>query len=112
MENLLQPSESPFLLKFDGKMTYPFYRELEERVTDAMQRYKCLEIDLSEVSEIDLCGLHLVGLLQSAGVIVAASPIVEQASRNLFSTLRSAALGRAVRSERMAKIQANESRTR
>ncbi|MFZ4534922.1 STAS domain-containing protein [Propionivibrio sp.] len=111
MNNSSQPSEQPFLLKLDGKMTYPNYPELEEKITAAIQRHKFLEIDLSEVSEIDLCGLHLVGLLQSAGVIVASSPIVEQASKNLFSTLSAAALGRAARSDRMARTHVNEVRT-
>ena len=100
MDDLLQPCETVFQIKFDGKMTFEFYRELEDRVIDAMRRYKNLEIDLSEVNEIDLCGLHLVGLLQSVGVIVAASPVVEQASKGLLSTLHAAALGRASRSGR------------
>ncbi|MFZ4538588.1 hypothetical protein [Propionivibrio sp.] len=102
MENLLKPNETSFHIKFGGKMTYEFYRELEDKVIDAMRRYNHLEIDLSEVSEIDICGLHLVGLLQRAGVIVATSPVVEQASRGLLSTLHAAALGRASRSSRMA----------
>lgn len=97
MENSVQSSEAAFPLKFQGKMTYEFYRELEDRVIDAMQRYQRLEIDLSEVSEIDLCGLHLVGLLRSVGVIVAMSPVVEQSSKALLSPLRAAALGRSER---------------
>jgi ABC-type transporter Mla MlaB component len=99
MDNTLHPGETAFHLKFGGKMTYEFYRELEDRVIDAMQRYKRLEIDLSEVSEIDLSGIHLIGLLQNVGVIVATSPVVEQASRSLLASLRAAALGR---SERVA----------
>lgn len=97
MEDSLQSGETAFYLKFDGKMTYEFYRELEDRVIDAMQRYKRLEIDLSEVSEIDLCGIHLIGLLRNVGVIVATSPVVEQASRGLLASLSAAALGRAQR---------------
>ncbi|MFZ4535293.1 hypothetical protein [Propionivibrio sp.] len=99
MENLTHTGETAFLLKFDGKMTYAFYRELEDRVIDAMRRYKRLEIDLSKVTEIDLCGLHLVGLLLTAGIIVATSDVVERASRSLIGTLHAAAHGCAPRSE-------------
>lgn len=85
-------------LKFDGKMTHQFYRELEDQVIDAMRRHENLEIDLSGVEEVDLCGLHLIGLLQSVGTIVATSPAVEQASKHLLASLHAAALGRAKRS--------------
>lgn len=102
MECALVADEAIFRLKFDGKMTYEYYRELEAKVLDAMQAKKRLEIDLSEVTEIDLCGLHLVGLLQSAGAIVATSPVVADTSRRLLTTLHSAALGRAKRKGRAA----------
>ena len=102
MDYANQPHDGAFYLKFDGKMTHDVYRELEDRVIDAMRRHEHLEVDLSEVSEIDLCGLHLVGLLQSVGVIVAASSVVEQASKRLMSTLQSATLGRARKRERIA----------
>ncbi|MFZ4535352.1 hypothetical protein [Propionivibrio sp.] len=109
MESLPLERETAFQLKFAGKLTREFYRELEDRVIDAMRRYKKLEVDLSEVIEIDLCGLHLVGLLVSAGVIVATSAVVEQASKNLLGTLNAAALGRAKRSERAAMSSLPES---
>ena len=105
MENVMQLSQTTHLLKFAGKMTYEYYRELEEKVVDAIRRYQRLEIDLSEVIEIDLCGLHLVGLLQSAGVIIATSAVVEQASKGLLATLQSSALGRARRSDRVSMSQ-------
>ena len=92
MGNLLRASEPAFLLKFDGKMTHEHCPELEDKVIDAMRRYMRLEIDLSEVVEIDHCGLRLVGLLQKVGVVVAASGVVEHASRSLPGTLHSAAL--------------------
>ena len=94
MGGLLANNEASFCLKFKGKMTSEFYRELEERVIEAIRLNNKLDIDLSEVTEIDLCGLHLVGLLQSVGVIVATSPIVAETSRRLLSTLYSGALGR------------------
>ncbi len=102
METPLPPCEPPFCLKLGGKMTYEFYRELEDNIFNAMRRYSNLEIDLSEVREIDLCGLHLVGLLQSVGVIVAASPVVEHASRRLLTALRASALNRATKGEHAA----------
>lgn len=95
MEFLRAGDDAPFRLKFDGKMTKEFYKAQEDKVIDAIRLNTKLEIDLSEVTEIDLCGLHLVGLLQSAGVIVATSPIVAETSRRLLSTLYSGALGRA-----------------
>lgn len=91
-----------FRLKFAGKMTHEYYRGQEDSIIDAMRRNKKMEIDLSEVEEVDLCGLHLIGLLHSVGVIVAASPAVAQASTRLLSSLQSASLGRAVRRERLA----------
>ena len=102
MNNLPQSRDPAFLLKFDGKMTYAFHQELEEKVIDAMRRYSRLELDLSEVTEIDPCGLHLVGLLLSGGVIVATSNVVEQATKSLLGSLHSAVLGRLNRNDRPA----------
>lgn len=99
MEALHAPAETAFRLSFDGKMTYEFYRELEDRIFDTMRRYETFEIDLSEVREIDLCGLHLLGLLQSFGVIVASSPVIEQASRHLLASVQANALGRVARND-------------
>jgi len=112
MENALQSGEQAFHIKFDGKMTHEFYGDLESRVKDAMQRHEKLAIDLSGVSEIDLCGIHLIGLLKSAGVIVATSPVVEQATRGLLSSLSAAALGRAARTDRADNSPASELRTK
>jgi anti-anti-sigma regulatory factor len=97
MSNYCQTSDASLRLKFVGQMTYDNYREIEDRIADALKCRQPLQIDLAEVSEIDLCGLHLIGILQSEGVIVAVSPIVEQASQHLLTTLQSAALGRATR---------------
>lgn len=97
MDEPQQPGVTTFYLKLDGKMTYEFYGELEERILHVIKRHANLEIDLSEVTEIDLCGIHLIGLLQSAGPIVASSPVVEKASRRLLENLNSAALGRVKR---------------
>lgn len=100
MESYPPIDSAKLCLKFDGKMTYECYSELEQKIIDAMRRYKNLEIDLSGVETVDLCGLHLIGLLQSVGTIVATSPAVAEASRRLLSTLQAASLGRAIKRER------------
>ncbi len=87
MQNQLQHNDRALPIKFAGKMTYAYYDDLERRVLNAMRAHKTLAIDLSEVTEIDLCGIHLVGRLQSTGVIVAVSPVVEQASKRWFIAL-------------------------
>lgn len=72
-----------FRLIFDGSMTMDFANQLEDRILDAMRKYRHLEVDLSGVREIDLCGIHLIRLLQTVGGkavdFVATSPIVERA---------------------------------
>lgn len=92
----------PFRLKLDGKMTFEHRHALEQTVIDAMRKHQRLEADLSEVSEIDLYGVHLLGLLQSVGTIVAISPSVEAASRRLLSSCRGASLGRVARQQQAA----------
>ncbi|MGP1609068.1 MAG: hypothetical protein ACTS5G_00075 [Burkholderiales bacterium] len=70
-------------LVFDGAMTRPHSREMEDRIIDSMRRYPRLDVDLSGVTELDLCGVHLLGVLRSFGEkmirIVGASPLVEEA---------------------------------
>lgn len=70
-------------LVFEGAMTCQFSSEMEDRLIDCMRRYRHLDVDLSAVSEVDLCGVHLLGILRSFGDnairIVAASPVVEAA---------------------------------
>lgn len=81
-----------FRLIFDGSMTIAFANQIEDRILDAMRKYKRLEVDLSGVREIDLCGIHLIRLLQTVGGkavdFIATSPIVEQAVRGLLSSSR------------------------
>lgn len=86
--------ERPFQLKLDGKLTFERRHVLEASVIDAMRQHPRLETDLSAVSEIDLYGVHLLGLLKNVGTIVAISPSVEEASRRLLSSSRGASLGR------------------
>ena len=78
--------ETPFLLKLEGPMTFEFRRELEGAIIDAMRRHKSLEADLSAVREIDIYGVHLLGLLQSVGEVVAISPVVENAAGRLLKS--------------------------
>lgn len=82
-------------LIFEGAMTCEFSCEMEDRLIDCMRRYRHLDVDLSAVSEVDLCGLHLLGVLRSFGDsairIVAASPVVDAA---LARISRGAALRR------------------
>lgn len=75
--------ETPFRLKLAGSMTFEYRQELESSIIDAMRRYKNPEVDLSAVREIDTYGIHLLGLLQSVGSVVAISPVVENAARSL-----------------------------
>ena len=86
---------------FDGSITYEYWREQEEIIIGAMRRYTSFEVDLSGIQEIDLCGIHLIGVLHSVGgknvIIVAPSSIVYQASKRLLASQRLASLGRAAR---------------
>jgi hypothetical protein len=89
MNNVLTACEAGFRLTFDKKMTYEFATELEDKIIDALRRYTHVEIDLSRVLEIDLCGIHLLGLLKcfigKGVVIVATSPAVDQAYENFVT---------------------------
>lgn len=77
---------SAFRLKLEGPMTFEYRHQLESTIIDAMRRHKTLEADLSDVCEIDFYGVHLLGLLQSIGVVIAISPVVEEAARQLLSS--------------------------
>lgn len=70
-------------LVFAGRFTIDFARYAEDRIIEALRRFRNFEVDLSAVSEIDLCGVHLLSVLRKIGgaavSIVACSPAVEQA---------------------------------
>lgn len=74
-------------LVFDGNLTMEFARDLEDRIIDALRRYTHFEIDLSGVREIDICGIHLLGVLDALGgsnvTIVDTSPAVQRAYERL-----------------------------
>lgn len=88
-------------LVFEGAMTHEFSRQLEDRVIDLMRRYPSLKIDLSGVCDIDLFGVHFLGVMKNLGGssvdIVAASPVVDRAMTRWPSTSQGASLGRFVR---------------
>jgi hypothetical protein len=83
MNNSLNNGKAQFLLIFKSKMTFEFAGEIEDMILDALRRYTHIQVDLSKVSEIDICGIHLLGLLESfanKGVeIIATSPAIEKA---------------------------------
>jgi anti-anti-sigma regulatory factor len=76
-------------LVFEGDMTLEFSNEMEDRIIGAMQRRKPVQVDLSAVEEIDLCGVHMLGMMYTMGKdkvdIVATSPAVERRFRKLLS---------------------------
>lgn len=94
-------SEQGCRMIIDGSMTYQFARQMEDRMIDSMRRHPHIEVDLSGVCEIDLHGIHHLQLLQTLGgekvTIVAQSPAVEYASKNLLGGQRGASLARAWR---------------
>jgi hypothetical protein len=83
MNNALNSGNTPFLLTLKSNMTFEFAGEIEDMILDALRRYTHVQVDLSKVSEIDICGIHLLGLLESfanKGVeIIAISPAIEKA---------------------------------
>lgn len=81
-------------LVLDSAMTLTHASEIESRLLDAMRRHPKVEVDLSRVNEIDVCGLHLLGFLDhftdKGLVIVATSPAVDQAYASLRRRCRGA----------------------
>lgn len=86
-----------FRLSVGTPMTFEYRHELEGTIIDAMRRHRNLEADLSEVREIDLYGVHLVGLLHSVGAVVEVPPAVDATIRRLLSSCHGASLGRVAR---------------
>lgn len=70
-------------LIFDGQMTKECQREMEDRVIEALRRYRHFELDLSGVCQIDAYGKRLLGLIKEFGgnavEIIACSTYVQQA---------------------------------
>lgn len=91
--------ESSFRLKLDGPMIFDRRQMLEETVGDAMRCATKLEADLSAVREIDLYGVHLLGLLRSVGAVIDLSPAVEEAAKRLLASCHGTTLGRAARNQ-------------
>lgn len=70
-------------LVFAGRLTVEFAHYAEDRIIEALRRFRSFEVDLSAVSEIDHCGVHLLDVLRTIGgaavSIVASSPAVDSA---------------------------------
>jgi len=94
-------------MTFAGSITYEFWHGLEDIIIGAMRRHTYFQVDLSGIQEIDLCGLHLIGILHSVGgknvSVVASSPVVDIAAKRLLASQRSASLGLAMRREEVLK---------
>ena len=94
---VLTSPNNVFRLSVEIPMTFEYRHELESTIIDAMQRNQNLEADLSDVSEIDLYGVHLLGLLHSVGAVVSVSPAVDASIRRLLNSCQGASLGRVAR---------------
>lgn len=74
-------------LVFEGSLTIEFARELEDRIIDALRRYTEFEVDLSGVEEIDVCGIHLLGVLEAVAgsqvKVLKRSPAIQRAYERL-----------------------------
>jgi ABC-type transporter Mla MlaB component len=93
MENMMSVNlidkENACRLVFEGSLTFEFARELEDNIINALRRYTQFELDLSGVCEIDICGIHLLGVLDAVAgkhvEVVDTSPIVKQAYGRLLA---------------------------
>lgn len=98
MELEISRDDSGQCLVFCGPMTCHNSRQIENRIIRAMRQHPQLSVDLSGVEEIDLCGIHLLAVLQSFGGeavhIVATSPTVDAALLRLPANHRHARLKR------------------
>lgn len=107
MNNALTVGGAEFRLTFKSKMTFEFAAEIEDMILDALRRYMRIEIDLSKVCEIDICGIHLLGFLESFAdkgvVIVATSPVIDEAYERIHGKFCALKSVDSVRSKAAAK---------
>jgi len=112
--NTLTVKGSGFRLTFKNNMTYQFASEIEDMILDAMRHYEHVEVDLSNVQEIDLCGVHLLGFLErfsDKGVlIVARSAAVKQAYEHFLSRTAALAKVQTMSTARVKKTNPMQSR--
>lgn len=110
MNITLSSSVDGCCLVFEGPMTQRFSSQIEDSIIDSMRRFPRLNVDLSGVSEIDLCGVHLLGVLRSFGEdtvrIVGASPVVEAALSKLPGSLRGSSSSQLARGRERASRMA------
>lgn len=98
-------------LIFDGSITFDSWRDMEDRIIDALRRHTHFDVDLSGIQKIDLCGIHLLEMLRSVGGanvhIVAGSEVVDQASKRLLKPQRLASLACHVRCSQIVEEYRN-----
>ena len=89
---LKSDDQSDSRLVFGASMTVAHANELEDQIINALRRHQKLEVDLSGVREMDGCGVHLLGMLNTLGGadirIVATSPVVDEQYKHLLAFLR------------------------
>jgi anti-anti-sigma regulatory factor len=77
---------------FEGGMICKNSRATERFILDMVKQYRHLKVDLSEVNEIDRCGVHLLAMIKSFGPefveIVATSPVIDVALVHIPATRR------------------------
>ena len=98
MEFQVKAGNNGHCIIFSGPLTCSNSREIENCIISAMRQHRRLDVDLSGVKEIDLCGIHLLGVLKSfcgaAVNIIATSPTVDAALARLPVSHRHARLKR------------------
>jgi MFS superfamily sulfate permease-like transporter len=79
-----------FCLAHAGALTLASCQKFENKILGALKRHQDVLLDLAEVNEIDLYGIHLLHLLQQLAdrkvIIVASSAAVESAKHSVFAS--------------------------
>lgn len=72
---------------FEGSLICKNSRAIERFILEMVRQRQHLKIDLSEITEIDRCGVHLLAMIKSFGTefveIVATSPIIDVAMTHM-----------------------------
>lgn len=92
MDFNMTDTEAGRCVNFQGSMTCKNSRAIEHHILDCVRRNRYLKVDLSGVTEIDRCGIHLLAMIKSFGTefveIVATSPVVDVALVHIPATRR------------------------
>ncbi len=85
-------SEDGRCVILEGSMICKNSRATERFLLDMLRQHRQLKVDLSKVTEIDRCGIHLLAMIKSFGSefveIVATSPVVDVAMVHIPATRR------------------------